>query len=104
VQQKYGSDRLVVVLLNVDPDPAYGTGDRYIGRSKSILEKLKIDWLNVFLPGGWNDVMHVFNVGGYSTIAVDARGIVRGTNLHAQEVERVVGKLMEETKTEKPLR
>jgi len=104
VQQRYGADKLVVVLLNVDPDPAYGKDDRYLARTKSIFEKLKIDWPNVFLSGGWNDVMHAFNVGGYGTIVVDARGVVRGTNLHGLALERLVGKLMDETKEEKPPR
>jgi hypothetical protein len=41
---------------------------------------------------------------GYGNILVDAKGIVRGVNLHGKELERLVKEIVEGKKPDKPKR
>ena len=90
-----GADRLDVVLLSVDPS-YFPNSDDYVARARGILADHKVEWTSVFLPGGWDGAQRTFNASGYGKIVVDARGIVRGANLHAQELDRLVRKVVAE--------
>ncbi len=91
------NEKLAVLLVSVDPE-YFEASDAYLARAKKILQKHKIDWPTVFLPGGWNDVMHLFNLSLYSNIVVDGKGIVRGVHVHGKELEGLVGSLKEDGK------
>ncbi len=52
------------------------------------------------MPRGWAGVMHKFNLDGYGLTLVDANGIVRGVNIHAKELKKLMKKLY--PKTPKP--
>jgi hypothetical protein len=71
---------------------------RYVDQARKILEKHKIDWPSVFLPGGWSDAGRVFNLSGYGLVLVDARGIVRGVNLRGDDLEKAVAQAVDATK------
>jgi hypothetical protein len=103
VQQKYGPDKVAVVLLSVDPGH-YHKDDRYIAQAKKLLDQYKVDWSNVFLPGGWDDAMRTFNASGYGKMVVDGKGIVRGVNVHGGELERLVKQLLSNPSADKPQR
>jgi hypothetical protein len=92
---------LEVLLLSVDPEYFPGT-DRYKAQSRKILEKHKLDCPQVLLPGGWADVGRVFNANGYGNILVDAKGIVRGTDLHGKELEKVVAEVVGKPRADRP--
>ena len=100
MQQRHGADKFAVVLLSVDPE-YFGKDDGYITQAKKLFEKHKIDWPNAFLPGGWADVMHTFNLSGYGNIVVDAKGIVRGVNVHGEALESLVRSLTGEKETDR---
>lgn len=54
---------------------------------------MKLDWPNVFIPGGWDDVMKKFNLSGYGLTLVDAGGIVRGVNIHERQLKKLLGEM-----------
>jgi hypothetical protein len=89
VQQRVGTDKLTVVLLDVDP-AYYKMPAQYLPQAQKILQRHKLDWPNAIAPKGWDDPVHIFNLSGYGNIVVDAEGIVRGVNLHDKELERAV--------------
>jgi hypothetical protein len=93
VQQRYGADKLAVALIDIDPE--YFPQDQYLPKACKILEKHKLDWPNALASGGMNDTVHAFNLCGYGNIVVDAKGIVRGVNVHGKELERLVEQIME---------
>jgi hypothetical protein len=78
-----------VALIDVDPE-YFENQQQYLTQAKRILDKHKLDWPNVLAPNGFNDVVRTFNVSGYGNIVVDASGIVRGINVHGNELERLV--------------
>ena len=97
MQQRHGRDKLAVVLLSVDPE-YFGHDQRYVDQARKILEKRKIDWPSVFLPGGWSDAGRIFNRSGYGLVLVDAGGIVRGVNLRGDDLEKAVAQAADATK------
>jgi hypothetical protein len=103
VQQRFGADKLAVVLLDVDPE-YFKKPEDYRPQAKKILERHKLDWPNAIASKGFNDTVHAFNLSGYGNIIVDAKGIVRGVNLHGKELERLVEEIVEGKKPEKPKR
>jgi hypothetical protein len=92
---------LAVVLIDVDPGYG-GKPEEYLPQAKKILEKRKLDWPNAIAPNGFNDTVRFFNVSGYGNIVVDAKGIVRGVNLHGEALERMVETIIDGKKAEKP--
>ncbi len=94
MQQRFGADRLAVVLIDVDPG-YFKKPEEYLPRVKKVLERYNLDWPNAIAPNGFNDTVRVFNVSGYDTIVVDGAGIVRGVNMHGRELERLVETIVE---------
>ena len=89
-------------MLSVDPDPGYFGDDRsYVGRAKRILERNKVQARSVFLPGGWNDVVGVFNTSGYGKIVIDGKGVVRGVNVRGAELEKLIERILDAEKQDK---
>jgi hypothetical protein len=103
VQQRLGEDKLAVVLLDVDPE-YFKKPEEYLPQAKKILERHKLNWPNAIASEGFNDTVHAFNLSGYGNIIVDAKGIVRGVNLHGKELERLVEGIVEGKKPDKPKR
>jgi hypothetical protein len=100
VQQRHGADRLSVVLIDVDPG-FFEDQKEYLPRVRKIMDRLKLDWPNTMAPKGFHDVVHAFNLTGYGNIVVDAKGIVRGVNVHGKELERLVEEIMGAKKADK---
>jgi len=100
VQQRAGTDKLAVVLIDVDPE-YYPSPDDYLPKAKTILEKHKVDWPNALAAKGFNDTMRAFNVSGYGNIVVDAVGIVRGVNVHGPALEDLVAEITHTKKNKK---
>ena len=103
MQQRLGADKLAVVLIDVDPG-YYEKPEEYLPKAKKILERLKLDWPNAIAMKGFNDTVRVFNLSGYGNVVVDAKGVVRGINLHGKELERRVEEIVEGKKADKPER
>lgn len=61
-------------------------------------------WPNAIAPNGFNDTIRSFNLSGYGNIVVDAKGVVRGVNLHGNELERRIEEIIEGKKPAKPER
>jgi hypothetical protein len=103
VQQRFGADRLAIVLLDVDPG-FFQKPEMYLPQARKVLERHKLDWPNAIATRGFDDTVHAFNLSGYGNIVVDAKGIVRGVNLHGNQLERLVESMMgarREDKSEK---
>jgi hypothetical protein len=101
VQQRFGADKLAVVLIDVDPG-YFGKQEKYLTEAKEILEKYKVDWPNAIAEKGFHDMVHAFNLSGYGNVVVDGKGIVRGVNVHGKELERLVEEIMGTKKDDKP--
>ena len=101
MQQRFGADKLSVVLIDVDPG-IFEEQQKYLPRAKKIMDGLKLDWPNTMAPRGFHDVVHAFNLSGYENILVDVKGIVRGVNVHGEELERLVEEIMGAKKADKP--
>jgi hypothetical protein len=101
VQKQVGANKLTVALIDVDPEYYEGRTD-YLPKAKQIMDRLKLDWPNALAQNGFNDVKRAFNASGYGNIVVDAKGIVRGINVHDTELERLVETMLTEKKEDKP--
>jgi len=76
-------------------DAGYSSSDTgYTTRAKQIFKSHRITWPNTFLPGGWNDAVRIFNVGGYGKVVLDGTGIVRGVNVHGAELEPLIKQIL----------
>ena len=100
MQQRFGADKLAVVLIDVDPG-YFEKPEEYLPKAKKILARHKLDWPNAIASKGFDDTTHVFNVSGYGNVVVDAKGIVRGVNLHGKELERLIEAVVEGKKEDK---
>jgi hypothetical protein len=101
VQQRLGADKLAVVLLDVDPG-YFSKPEEYLPQARKILARHKLDWPNAIAPSGCKDTVHAFNLSGYSNVIVDAKGIVRGVNLHGKDLERSLEEIVKGEKDDKP--
>jgi hypothetical protein len=92
-----------VVLIDVDPG-YFKKPEQYLPQAKKVLEKHKLDWPNVIAENGFGDTIHSFNLSGYGNIVVDAKGIVKGVNVHGKELDKMVNAIVEVKGAEKPAR
>ena len=90
-----------MVLLDVDPG-FNSKPEEYLPRARKILARHKLDWPNAIAPNGLKDTAHAFNLSGYGNVIVDAKGIVRGVNLHGNDLERLVEEIVAGKKVDKP--
>ena len=90
-----------MVLIDVDPGFFSKPGD-YLPRARKILARHKLDWPNTIAPNGFKDTVRTFNLSGYGNVVVDAKGIVRGANLHGKDLDRRLEEIVEGKKAEKP--
>jgi len=100
MQQRFGPDKLAVVLIDVDPE-YYKNPDDYLPQAKKIMEKNKLVCPNVLAANGFTDMVRTFNVSGYGNIIVDEKGFVRGVNVHGDELERLMEEITHVKKREK---
>ena len=89
LQEKYGKDKLAVLLLSVDKEYTFGEKEP-VNEDNEVLKKQGVDWPNVMLPKGFNDTQRLFNVDGYGSMLIDPGGIVRGVDIRAEEVEQLI--------------
>jgi hypothetical protein len=73
----------------VDPE-YFDKKEQYEPRAAKLFQKLDLSWPNVWVGGGWGEMNRTFNADGYGKILVDSKGIVRGINLHGEELARRV--------------
>ena len=92
-----------MVLLDVDPE-YFPRADDYLPRARKILERQKLTWPNAIAPKGFQDTVRVFNLSGYGNIVVDAKGVVRGVNVHGKELERLLEEVVAGKKADQPRR
>jgi hypothetical protein len=97
VQQRVGKDKLAVVLIDVDPG-YFSKPEEHLPRAGKLLARYKLDWPNAIAPNGFKDTVHAFNRSAYGNIIVDAKGIVRGVNLHGKDLERLLEEIVEAKK------
>ena len=101
MQQHVGKDKLAVVLIDVDPG-YFSKPEEHLPRAGKLLARYKLDWPNAIAPNGFKDTVHAFNLSAYGNVIVDAKGIVRGVNLHGPDLERLLGEIVEGKKVNKP--
>ncbi len=90
-----------MVLLDVDPE-FFAKPDDYLPRARKILERQKVNWPNAIAPKGFQDTVRAFNLSGYGNVIVDAKGIVRGVNVHGKELERLLDEVAGGKKADPP--
>ena len=101
VQQRFGADELAVVLIDVDSG-FFAKPEQYLPLTKKMLARYKVDWPNVIAPNGFKDTVHAFNLSAYANVIVDAKGIVRGVNVHGPNLERLLEEIVERKKVDRP--
>ena len=101
MQQRYGADKLAVVLIDVDPGFS-SPPEKYLPRARKVLDRLKLDWPNAIAPNGFKDTVRAFNLSAYGNIIVDAKGIVRGVNLHDKDLERLLEEIVAGKRVDQP--
>ena len=101
MQQRSGADKLAVVLIDVDPG-YFSKPEEHLPQARKILARHKLDWPNAIAPNGFKDTVHAFNLSGYGNVIVDAKGIVRGVNLHEKELARLLEEVVKGKKVDKP--
>ena len=90
-------------MILIDVDPGYfEKPEDYLPQAKKILERQKLDWPNAIASNGFDDTIRAFNLSGYGNIVVDAKGIVRGVNLHDKKLEHLVEEIIEGKRADKP--
>ncbi len=91
-------------MILIDVDPSFGTKPSdFLPEAQRILERVGVKWPNTIAQRGFNDTKHALNIGGYSTVFVDHRGIVRGVGLHGAELEALVDAAMKEWAEERAI-
>ena len=90
-------------MVLIDVDPGFPSPpEKYLPRARKILDRLKLDWPNAIAPNGFKDTAHAFNVSAYGNVIVDARGIVRGVNLHDKDLERLLEEIVAGKRVDQP--
>lgn len=89
-------------MVLIDVDPAYSQPEEFLPQAKAILDRHKLTWPNTIAPKGFNDIVHAFNLSGYGTVVVDAKGVVRGVNLHDKDLEQLLEAVAEGKTADKP--
>ena len=90
-----------MVLIDVDPGE-FSKPEEYLPRTRKILARHKLDWRNAVAPNGFKDTVDAFNLSAYGNVIVDAKGIVRGVNLHGEDLERLLEEIVGGKKVDKP--
>ena len=90
-----------MVLIDVDPG-YFSKPEQYLPRAKKILARHKLDWPNAIAPNGFKDTAHAFNLSAYGNVVVDAKGVVRGVNLHGKDLERLLEEIVDGEKVDQP--
>jgi hypothetical protein len=90
-----------VVLVDVDPG-FFPRPEKYLPRAEKVLARHKLEWPNALAPNGLQDTARAFNLSAYGNVIVDAEGIVRGVNLHDQDLERLLEKIVEGKEADRP--
>jgi hypothetical protein len=86
----------------MDVDPGFfAEHEEHLRRATNLLARLKLDWPNAIVPNGFKDTMRSFNLSGYGNIIVDAAGIVRGVDLHGEDLQHLLDELVKGKKIEK---
>jgi hypothetical protein len=96
IQDKFGPDKLQVLLLSVDKGyegyERSGSSDQSLAtKNAQRMHKQQVDWPNVLLPHGFDDAQRRFNLDGYGLTLIGPDGIVRGVDVQPGEVERLLG-------------
>jgi hypothetical protein len=89
-----------VVLIDVSS--TFSKPEQFLPRAKQVLARHKLDWPNAIAPKGFHDTARVFNLSGYGNVLVDAKGTVRGVNVHGKDLERLVEEIVTGKKVDKP--
>ncbi len=87
--QKESRGKIEVLLLGVDQSYQVSR-KRYQEKSAQIFERCQINWPDVLLEKGWDDVQESFNLGGYGISVIDEHGIVRGINVGKRQLEKLL--------------
>lgn len=89
IQNKLGKDKFEVLLLSVDAERNF-CGENPADADRKSLKEVGVDWENVLVPGGFETLLRRYNLDGYGLVLIDPNGIVRGVNLRADEVKKLI--------------
>jgi hypothetical protein len=91
-QQRYGKDKLEILLLSVDLDYGSSLSEATTTDRKRMLAH-HISWPNVILPHGFDDSQRLFNLDGYGLTLIGPDGIVRGVDIRPEDAERLLAQI-----------
>ena len=97
VQNKYGEDKVAVVLVSVDLGYEKNAHDA-IRKNQDLLTRLDLSWPNIMARKGWDQVVRTFNRSGYGKTVIDPNGIVHTVNVSAELLDAAVAESLEQGK------
>ena len=89
LQQRFGTDKLQVLLLSVDLSYETPKAEAAKGDAQRMKEQ-QVEWPNVLVPDGFDGTQRRFNLDGYGLTLIGPDGIVRGVDVRADEVENLL--------------
>jgi hypothetical protein len=89
IQNKYGRNKLEVLLLSVDA--SYGQpADQAAEGDRSTMTQHGIVWPNVVVPNGWDGVIERFNIDGYGLTLIDDKGKVVAKDVRHNDLDALL--------------
>ena len=86
LQQAVGEDKLQVLLLNIDISWGFADAEE---RNKATLQRVGVPFPNVLVPGGWGEVLTLFNMHGYGKWLINPEGIVVANTSPGHNMEQI---------------
>ena len=93
LQQKYGKDKLAVLILNVDLGYDYSEAQAIKGAKKRMKDQ-GVDFPMAILPHGFEDTRRMFHLDGYGIAVVGPDGVVKSTRSSGEFLEKEIAKLI----------
>lgn len=85
LQRKYGFE---VLLWSVDA--SYGSEEDARLSCARAIDKHKITWPNVIVPGGWDKLKEDYKIDGYGLFLIDGDGRLLGRELFPDDIEDIL--------------
>jgi hypothetical protein len=92
-QQKVGRNKFDVLLLSIDRSYQMPI-DVIMKSNKEAIRDAEVNWPNVVLPHGFEDVRGLFNTTGYGLVLIDPDGIVRNTHVEPDQLEPLLAQML----------
>lgn len=90
LQQKFGYDKVAVLILNVDGGDEFSKPIALMKFARKAMKEQGVDFPMVLLPNGWEDASNTFHLDGYGLTMIGPDGKVRAIDKHTEELEKLI--------------